>query len=101
MLNPSIKYLGHIIDSSGISVDNEKVEAVVSYPIPRNVKEVRAFLGLVQFYRKFLRNCSRIAAPLHALTKRDVAYVWSTDCQNAFDQLKLALSTCTSCIEVS
>ena len=54
---------------------------------------MRGFLGLVQFYRKFIRNCAKIAAPLYALTKRDCPYVWTQECQIAFESLKHSLAT--------
>jgi hypothetical protein len=89
----SIKYLGHIVDSQGISTDPDKVSAVKNYPRPKSAKDVKAFLGLVQFYRKFIKDCSKIAAPLHAVSKPSGEFIWSADCDNAFQQLKQTLVT--------
>jgi hypothetical protein len=67
-----LRYLGHVVSESGIRPDPEKVNAVQDFPIPSNLKELRAFLGLSGYYRKFIPGYSGIAAPLYALTKKDV-----------------------------
>jgi len=59
--------------------------------MPTNLRESRAFVGLCQYYRRFVPKFSEIAAPLHAVTKKDARFVWSADCQQAFDALKNAL----------
>ena len=80
--------LGHVISKDGIYPDPEKLSAIQEYPVPRTVKEVRAFLGLANYYRKF----AKIAGPLHDLTKKGLKFYWSNDCQIAFDRLKEALT---------
>ena len=87
----SIHYLGHVISSNGISPDPDKVVAVKEYPVPTNVKELRAFLGLSGYYRRFVKSYAKIATPLYNLTSKGVPFEWSTDCQVAFEQLKSAL----------
>ncbi len=89
----SLHYLGHVVDSNGISPDPAKIDAVSEYPIPANLKALRAFLGLSGYYRRFIRDYAHIAAPLYALTKKGVAFDWSTDCQHAFESLKSALTS--------
>jgi len=87
-----VSFLGHIISAHGIHVDPKKIEAVVNWPTLRNVKHVRSFLGLCSYYRKFVKDFSKIAAPLTELTKKDVPYVWTPERESAFHQLKLALT---------
>ena len=83
-----VAYLGYVISSFGISVDTSKVEAVKSFPVPKNLKQLRSFVGLASYYCRFIQGFSRIASSLFMLTKKDVPYVWSSDCQKAFDELK-------------
>ena len=83
-----VHYLGHIVSGEGIAVDPKKIEAVESFPEPTSVKEVRQFLGLAGYYRRYCRGFSKIAQPLHSLTKKGVAFQWTEETQDAFDQLK-------------
>ncbi|GFR26337.1 hypothetical protein TNCT_385321 [Trichonephila clavata] len=83
-----INFLGHRIDSKGLHKTNEKISAVVNAPVPKNVHEVKSFLGLVNFYGKFCENLATIANPLNNLTKKNVRFLWSKDCQVAFEQIK-------------
>lgn len=83
-----LKYLGHVVSREGISPDPEKIDAVRSYPVPRNLKNLRAYLGLSRYYRKFIKSYSEIAAPLYELTKKDTPFVWNDARQTAFDKLK-------------
>ena len=83
-----VVYLGFVISNTGLSADTKKVEAVSGFPVPKDVKQLRSFLGLASYYRRFILGFSKIANPLFALTKKDVPYVWKDDCQQAFDELK-------------
>lgn len=67
LFQKSVKYLGHIVSSEGISTDPEKIDAVKSWPKPTNEKELRSFLGTAGYYRRFVKDCSKIARPLHEL----------------------------------
>ena len=83
----SIKYLGFIITEGFIGMDPAKVSAVQQYPVPSKVKEVQAFLGFCNFYRRFVKDYSTIARPLFNLTKKDTPFVWGPSQQSAFDTL--------------
>ena len=89
----SVGYLGHIVSADGIQTDPEKLRAVHRYPIPTDVKSLRSFLGLASYYRRFVPRFSKIAAPLNALTRKDIPYVWTTECHQAFEELKELLTT--------
>ncbi|XP_073038265.1 uncharacterized protein, partial [Primulina eburnea] len=86
-----VAFLGHIISSSGVEVDPSKVEAVKEWPVPNSVTEIRSFLGLAGYYRKFIQGFSSIAVPMTALTKKNAKFVWGPECQDSFDKLKQAL----------
>lgn len=88
-----VKYLGHIISEEGIKPDPQKVECINSYPIPRNVKDVRAFLGLAGWYRKFIKNFSEVALPLTNLTKKSEKFEITPEVIESMNILKKALTS--------
>lgn len=92
-LRKEINFLGHIVSKVGICPDPKKVEAVRKFPIPRTQKEIKSFLGLASYYRKFIENFSRIVQPINRLLKKDVRYEWSEECDKAFRHLKEKLTT--------
>ncbi|WJZ85464.1 hypothetical protein VitviT2T_004999 [Vitis vinifera] len=85
--------LGHIISKERIEVDKAKVELIVKLPSPTNVKGVRQFLGHVGFYRKFIKDFSKLARPLYELLVKDAKFIWDERCQRSFEQLKSFLTT--------
>ncbi|RVW18681.1 Retrovirus-related Pol polyprotein from transposon 17.6 [Vitis vinifera] len=85
--------LGHIISKEGIEVDKAKVELIVKLPSPTNVKGVRQFFGHVEFYRRFIKDFSKLARPLCELLVKDAKFVWDERCQRSFEQLKSFLTT--------
>ena len=92
MVNQGI-VLGHIISSRGIEVDKEKIELISKLPSPKNVKTVRKFLGHAGFYRRFIKDFSKIAKPLYKLLEKDAKFVWEKECQESFEELKSHLTT--------
>ena len=88
----SCKFLGYIVTGDGIKVDEEKVKAIQDWPTPTSVKEVRSFLGLAGFYRRFIRDFSTIAAPLTSLIKKEEKFLWGEKQQTSFDLLKHLLT---------
>ena len=91
-LKAHIQYLGHIISGEGIEPVPEKLESLNEMPPPTTQKEVRQFLGLAGYYRKFVPKYSDIARPLTDLTKKDIQFRWTEKCQQTFDMLKELLS---------
>jgi hypothetical protein len=87
-LQKRVTYLGHVVSEDGVSTDPEKTKAVSEWPVPKNVKEVSSFLGLCSFYRKFIFHFANIARPLHKLTEKNQSFVWTEECQMAFENLK-------------
>ena len=93
LLQTSVAFLGHVVSAGKISVDPKKVADVVDWPIPMNITEVRSFIGLCSYYRRFIKNFSSIAAPLTALTGKNQPYRWDESCQESFETLKQLLTT--------
>ena len=89
----SIKFLGLLLDKKGLRTDPSKIEAVRTYPEPDSIKELRIFLGMAGYFRRFIKDFSLIARPLTKLMTKDSMREWTDDCQIAFDKLKTALIT--------
>ena len=88
-----VEYLGHVISAGGVRTDTKKVDAVRNFPTPMDVKALRSFVGLASYYRRFVPGFSKIAGPLHALTKKDAPFVWNEACELSFTKLKDLLTT--------
>ncbi|GBM57168.1 Retrovirus-related Pol polyprotein from transposon 297 [Araneus ventricosus] len=88
-----VSFLGHIISADGVRTDPEKSKAVVDWPRPETVHDLRSFLGLCTYYRRFVRNFSAIARPLHKLTEAKSNFNWTEECEKSFNSLKQALIT--------
>lgn len=92
-MRKEVNYLGHVITDQGVKPNPQKIKCVIEFPIPTNEKEVKSFLGLSGYYRRFVPGYGRIAKPLTALLKKDVNFKWTDLCQEAFDTLKKILTT--------
>ena len=88
-----MNFLGHIISASGITVDPAKIEAVVQWEQPKTPTEVRSFLGLAGYYRRFIQGFSSIAAPLTRLTRKEEQFRWTEECEHSFRTLKERLTS--------
>ena len=89
----SLEYLGHIVSREGLRTNPKLTEAVAEFPRPQSVSDARRFLGLASYYQRFISNFAKTAWPLHRLTCKDTRFVWSAECQTAFQDLKEKLST--------
>ena len=88
-----VSYLGHRVTSEGLLPDPTLLKAIREIGTPKNATEVRSFLGLARYYRRYVKNFATIAGPLHALTRKDAVFHWSPECQKAYDCLKTLLIT--------
>ena len=90
---PSVKFLGHIVSKEGIVPDPNNVKAVKEFRTPTKVKQVQSFLGLANYYRKFIQNFAQIAKPLTDLLRKDQRFIWTDECGRAFNLLKSKLTS--------
>eukprot|EP00253_Pinus_taeda_P016078 PITA_16078 len=88
-----IQYLGHVISKEGIAVDPEKIKAIMDWPVPKDVADIRSFMGLAGYYRIFVEGFSKVAFPITSLQKKGKAFQWTPNCQQSFEQLKHLLTT--------
>ena len=89
----TLSFLGYIISKNGIQPDPAKVSAVEHFPIPTNLTILRGFLGLASYYRRFIKDFAKIATPLHQLMRKDQSFTWTTEHQEAFEELKSRLTS--------
>uniref|UniRef100_A0A1J3GIM6 RNA-directed DNA polymerase n=1 Tax=Noccaea caerulescens TaxID=107243 RepID=A0A1J3GIM6_NOCCA len=87
-----IGFLGHVVSEGGVAVDPEKITAISDWPTPKNATEIRSFLGLASYYRKFVKGFASISKPLTRLTGKDVKFEWSESCTKSFEKLKKHLT---------
>lgn len=89
-----LKYLGHVIDEDGIRADPDKIAPISEYPAPKSVKDVRRFMGLTGWYRRFIKNFAEISVPItNLIKKKNKNFEWTEDAQKAFDEMKKALAS--------
>jgi hypothetical protein len=87
------EYLGYIISTTGLQMDSSKIQAIAEWKEPTNVKGVQSFLGFANFYRRFIKDYSKITAPLSRLTRKDTPWKWDDKAQQAFEALKAAMTS--------
>ena len=92
-LKKKISFLGHTVTSNGVLPGVEKIEAVLNFAPPKNVKNVQSFLGLANYYRKFIPNFAEKAEPIINLTRKETQFQWSNKCEREFKILKKALTS--------
>ena len=91
LFGKEVEFLGHIISEKGVETDPSKTQCIEMWPTPKNVKDVRAFIGLCSYYRCFVYRFSEIAKPLHKLTEKNKPFIWTEECSKAFETLKKKL----------
>src|SRR3954451_15510950 len=87
-----VEFLGHIVSSEGVETEAKKVQMIADWPEPKNIKEVMSFLGLCNYYRRFIKGYLAISAPITNLLRKDREFEWSTEINDAFRQLKEQMS---------
>ena len=92
LFKDEVSFLGHVVSANGIQCDPQKIAAIKEWPVPENISDVRSFLGLASYYRKFIYNFSQIAYPLTRLTQKNRHFEWSEESENAFNTLKRLLT---------
>lgn len=88
LFKDEVSFLGHVVSANGIQCDPQKIAAIKEWPVFENISDVRSFLGLASYYRKFIYNFSQIAYPLTRLTQKNRHFEWSEESENAFNTLK-------------
>jgi hypothetical protein len=88
-----MEFLGHVITKEGIVVNPSKVESVLEWKSPKNAKEIRGFLGMAGYYRRFIEGFSKIARPMTKLLRNNTPFMWSEQCEQSFQTLKEKLTT--------
>jgi hypothetical protein len=88
-----VEFLGHVISKEGIAVNPNKVQSVLDWQAPTNVKEIRGFLGMASYYRRFIKGFSKIAGPMTKLLRKNTPFEWTKKCEESFQELKKRLTT--------
>ena len=88
-----LQFLGHVVGKEGVKPDPEKVDKMVNYPEPQNIRELRGVLGLFSYYRRFIKDFAKVADPMYKLLKKDAPYEWTNLQQKAFEDLRNKLTT--------
>jgi hypothetical protein len=88
-----VAFLSHVLTIDGVAVDLAKIEAVTEWKRPQNVTDIRSFLGLARYYRRFIENFSKIAKPMTQLLHKNTPFMWNEACEQSFQELKKRLTT--------
>ncbi|KAL7289063.1 hypothetical protein TKK_0017015 [Trichogramma kaykai] len=92
-LRKEVGFLGHIVSQRGVEMDSKKIEVMTNFPQPKTVRNVRQFLSMAGYYRRFIQGFSKIAKPLHDMTKKGVKFEWTPKQETSFQTLKTCLTT--------
>jgi hypothetical protein len=87
-----IHYLGHVISEEGVAVDPDKIRSIMEWPTPKDVSDIRSFMGLARYYRIFIKGFSKIGCPITALQKKGAKFTWTQECEERFQSLKHLLT---------
>jgi hypothetical protein len=87
-----IHYLGHVLSKEGVAVDPDKIRAIMEWPTPKDVSDIRSFMGLAGYYRRFIKGFSKICCPITALHKKGKKFMWTQKCEERFQTLKHLLT---------
>lgn len=90
---PEIKYLGYVLTKDGIGTNPEKISAIINYPSPKTVKEIRQLIGMASWYRRFIKGFSEITVPITSLIRKAGKFIWNSEAENALNILKTALTS--------
>jgi len=93
LLQKSVAFLGHVVSAEGVAAHPDKTKAVAEWPVPTCVRDVRAWLGLTGYYRRYVKNYACVAAPLTSALQQGVKFEWTEEMQRSFDELKAALTS--------
>ena len=93
LIQKEVLFLSHVISAEGIKTSLEKTEVVATWLVPKTVKGTRSFLGLCSYYRRFVQDFAKTVKPLHALTEKFTRFLWTEECQKAFEELKIKMTT--------
>ena len=93
LLQTFVEYTGHLLSANGFAPAERLVKAVAEFPQPQTAQEVKRFLGLASYYRRFIARFAELSFPLNQLTHKDAPYIWTDQCEEAFQELKVKLTT--------
>jgi len=88
-----VEFLGYILSGDDVSTNPKKIKSIEEWTRPENIKEVSRLIGLCNYYRRFVKYFAKIAKPLHNLTRKNIKFLWTNECENAFKELKKILIT--------
>jgi hypothetical protein len=88
-----VEFLGHVLSGAGVAVNPDKITTILEWKTPTSVADIRSFLGLAGYYRRFIENFSKISKPMTELLKKDRRYTWTEECESSFNELKSRLTT--------
>jgi hypothetical protein len=92
-----VHYLGHVISEEGVAVDPDKIKSIMDWPTPKDVSDIRSFMGLAGYYRRFIKGFSKIGFPITSLQKKGVKFIWTSECEEIFQEMKYLLTN--ACVE--